>query len=531
MRRRVFLAGFDGLCPRLVESYLDRLPNFQRFCGRARWGALETVFPPVSPVAWGAAFSGQPPEAMGIYGWRKFYGEPFRAVPVTRGDIQVPTIFGHLAESGKRFAVIGFPLSNPPHPAAAVWIRGFADASIGNDDPIHPPSAREVLARHLIRLEFDVLETPRWASDYDVYVRYRQACDESRIRAAKLLFEELDLDLMMVLYTFTDNVIHTCRNEDDLISAYVEADRILGYLMDRLDEDVLLMVVSDHGVEAKRLEVALNQVLLKAGLLHLTEDVPSEKVSVKTFRNHLKRQAGLTGKDLVERCRQFAKLSFEEQRSWLWNNYMLRGTWSNIDAVRSQAVALGSYGQIYVFPDDGGRVTDRRVGEVKDTILAHRQTVTDPQTGRCLVEDVEELRPRSAPGELLPRLRVRFCPGAPLTVKTFPFGLFTPVAARRANPFRGEHTLLGFYGLRQAGIEGGEAGNHSILSCAPTILTALGIAPPAEMRAPPLPGVAAISPPPAPKPPTESKPPDKKALTPEQEAQVIERLRALGYED
>jgi predicted AlkP superfamily phosphohydrolase/phosphomutase len=327
MRRRVFLMGFDGLCPRLVESYLDRLPGFQRFCRRACWGTLETVFPPVSPAAWGAVLTGQPPETMGIYGWRRFFAQPFRTVPVTRGDIQVPTIFGHLAETGKRFGMIGFPLSNPPHSAAAVWVRGFADASSGNDDPIHPPSVKELLARHLIRLEFDVLESPRWGSDYDVYLRYRQACDESRIRAAKLLFEELDLDLMMVLYSFTDNVIHTCRNEDDLISAYVEADRVLGHLMDHLDEDVLLMVLSDHGVEAKRLEVALNQVLLKAGLLHLNEDVPAEKVSVQTFRDHVKRQEGLTGDKLMKRCRQFAKLTFEQQRSRLWNDYMLRGTW------------------------------------------------------------------------------------------------------------------------------------------------------------------------------------------------------------
>ena len=57
---KVLILGIDGLDPDLLQCFIDqgRLPSFQTLVHEGHFKPLETVMPPLSPVAWSAFITG-----------------------------------------------------------------------------------------------------------------------------------------------------------------------------------------------------------------------------------------------------------------------------------------------------------------------------------------------------------------------------------------------------------------------------------------------------------------------------------------
>lgn len=64
MDDKVLIIGIDSMDPFIVDSMLDKLPNFK---GLETYTMLETTIPPETPVAWSAASTGSNPGKYGIF--------------------------------------------------------------------------------------------------------------------------------------------------------------------------------------------------------------------------------------------------------------------------------------------------------------------------------------------------------------------------------------------------------------------------------------------------------------------------------
>jgi len=64
---------------------------------------------------------------------------------------------------------------------------------------------------------------------------------------------------------------------------YVEADRIFGNVLNRIDNETLMMIVSDHGFTSFRWGVNLNTILLKHGFISLKD--PAKQGELELFQN------------------------------------------------------------------------------------------------------------------------------------------------------------------------------------------------------------------------------------------------------
>ncbi|MEZ4637254.1 MAG: alkaline phosphatase family protein [Caldilineaceae bacterium] len=67
---KLLVIGLDCLEPSLVEAWLDDLPTFAALMENGAWGRLRSSHPPITVPAWASMLSGRDPGELGIYGFR-----------------------------------------------------------------------------------------------------------------------------------------------------------------------------------------------------------------------------------------------------------------------------------------------------------------------------------------------------------------------------------------------------------------------------------------------------------------------------
>jgi predicted AlkP superfamily phosphohydrolase/phosphomutase len=105
--RRLIVVGFDGQDPKLTERLLaaGKLPNFKRLADSGCYHHLQTVSPPISPVAWSSFATGANPGKHNIY---DFLGRDLRTY--------LPTLSSARIGKNERYLKLGrfqIPLRRP----------------------------------------------------------------------------------------------------------------------------------------------------------------------------------------------------------------------------------------------------------------------------------------------------------------------------------------------------------------------------------------------------------------------------------
>lgn len=139
-KHRVLIIGADGADPSITARLMGQgaLPRLADLCARGRWGALQTTFPPVSPVAWMTVLTGMRPSEHGIsdfitkaensylptIGLFNVQGGP-NEIPRYSSRRSVPTLAERLSAAGRRAYILKVPATFPPMPANGGVLAGF----------------------------------------------------------------------------------------------------------------------------------------------------------------------------------------------------------------------------------------------------------------------------------------------------------------------------------------------------------------------------------------------------------------------
>ncbi len=132
-KRRVLVVGADGADPKIVARMMreGQLPHLDALRRRGAWGALQTTFPPVSPVAWMTCLSGVPPRQHGIHDFITRAADSYLPtialfnvhggggrIPTYTSRRTAPTLAEMLADAGKTAYILQAPGTFPPMPVA-----------------------------------------------------------------------------------------------------------------------------------------------------------------------------------------------------------------------------------------------------------------------------------------------------------------------------------------------------------------------------------------------------------------------------
>lgn len=285
---RVAIIGLDCATPELLfDRFAADMPTLGHLRGRALWGPLRSVVPPITVPAWSCMMSGRTPGELGVYGFRnrRDYGYGELALATSR-SIQVPRLWDLVSARGGDSVVLGVPGTYPPSP-----IRGFMVACFMAPSTevafTHPSEARDEVQRVTGGYVLDVADF-RSADSAGVAQRVIDMT-EQRFRLARHLATSHPWDLFAFVDMGPDRLHHRfwrhCepahpRHEtgspfQHLFRDYYRAlDRHLAAFLEVLPDDCAVLVVSDHGAQTMVGGFCLNQWLIEQGLLVLTEPLP-----------------------------------------------------------------------------------------------------------------------------------------------------------------------------------------------------------------------------------------------------------------
>jgi len=516
-------------------------------------GSLRSTVPPMTGPAWTTFATGVNPGKHRLYDWIAREPDSYRFLPVTALDCQAPTIYSLLSQAGRRVCALNIPMTYPPLPVNGVMVSGLPAPST-KVKITYPDSLLDEINRDVG--EYLLYPDPGQAysdSGIDAFLARLYATTDGRVATLDYLRKREDWDFAMVVFNGTDTISHAMWKFMDkshplhdpakaekygnaIRDYYVYVDGKMAGIVDTLDADTTLIVMSDHGFGPFHKFIHVNNWLLQQGFMQVRPSAAS-KLKRGLFT------AGFSPMNVYDMMMRFGLGAFKRevvrgQGQGLLKTLFL--SFEDIDWQRTQAYSLGNVGQIYL--NVAGREPYGCVQpgdhyqRVREDIIARLGTLRDPQTNELVVETVyrrEELYHgdyfEQAPDIVfLPRRLEYFGFGE------YEFGSHKIIESMRRG-ISGTHRMNGVFMAYGAAIRPGTTiEGASLVDLAPTILHLMGEAVPQHMDGRVLAEVIAAGDQPMPTRPSQTVTAAEPGqlgggMSAEDRKILAERLRSLGY--
>lgn len=497
-RSKVLVVGWDGATFDVIDPMLKRgeLPNLQSLILKGARASLQSVIPPLSPPAWVSMVTGQNPGKHGVFAFRARnltdydgYSSRFS----TSRDYAGHSIFDIVGRRGRVAGAVGVPMTYPAFAINGVMVSGFPRPDVSGG-AFYPRELETEVAKEgwdLATESFNFNSSPR---------RWLKAVSDAAsgyTRIARHLMESRSWDLFMVVLRNTDIASHhlwkyhdpTCAGYvgsteygDALRDQYRLSDKMLGRLIEGIDDEVMVVLVSDHGFGPSAMRAFhLNVWLRQQNLLRPAET----RLSSRSFARDLIRDVRAR---LPRQPRQWLRQALPTAVSRRLFN--LRQNLDAVDWKRTRAYRVDFFPYI-----DGihlnvrgrqphGLVDPGEEYEVLRTRIAESlASVVDPTTGQSIVHRVyrrEELYDGPYVEEA-PDLIVEYEPSY-ASGKAVDEPLVQQFRDEDLGKISGQHRKRGIFVAAGGPVSPfKELGTISILDVAPTVLYALGCPIPRQM--------------------------------------------------
>ncbi len=276
---KTVVLGFDALDFEYLDRFSDSLPNFDRLRADGVEAPLRSTLPPWTGSAWPSMYTGTDPSHHGVFGFFRYDGYPDEGSVVSRDDVEAPALWNYLSADGIPSAVMNVPVTHPAEPIEGALIPGYL---ANESDPGHPEGIHEELSAGTGE-EYRVYSRAEMSDDPDEKLAGYLDLIENRERAAVELLTGRDWRLAVVQVQKTDAVFHNFDDDGSFRAVYEAADHLLGAVLDAVDEEVNVVVCSDHGIgPVEGYRIHLNEVLRRHGYVETTDEggrvaLPSKK--------------------------------------------------------------------------------------------------------------------------------------------------------------------------------------------------------------------------------------------------------------
>lgn len=290
---RLAIIGLDCAEPSLVfERWRADLPTFARLMARGVYGRMESSIPAITVPAWSCMMSGRDPGELGIYGFRNRRDRDYGSMSIANGlAVKQPRLWDFLGDAGWRVSVLGVPGTYPPPPVNGSLVSCFL-APNTEVTYTHPPELATQIQSWVGEYLLDV---PNFRSDDKVRILadLHRMCDQQFDVAEQLLkteqpdfamFVDMGVDRIHHAFWRYMDPIHPLHEpgspfENAIHDYYCHVDRRLAKYLTLLDDDTVILVISDHGARALQGGFCLNEWLRQEGYLSLAE-TPSEPTAL-----------------------------------------------------------------------------------------------------------------------------------------------------------------------------------------------------------------------------------------------------------
>jgi predicted AlkP superfamily phosphohydrolase/phosphomutase len=553
---KVFVLGLDGATWDLVKPLADAgdLPNLARLMGQGTSGTLQSVFPPLSPVAWTGIMTGKNSGKHGIFEFLEYSHDPLHGRVNSSRAIQTELVWEVAGRHGKSTIAGGVPMSYPARKAPGFYLGDFlspADAPDFASDKAIFAELEQAIGGPYRPWSTTVHDGGNEAGALKDLTEFL----DHHLKAVRFLMNRCPWDLFMFDLMATDRIQHELwhawepthreakgRDLSSIKAGYVEfwkkLDEGVGAIEAELPPDTTLLLISDHGFGPIEWYVNFNVWLLERGDIALQNSFYVKQK--KWFYDR-----GVTPEWFYN---MMVKLGLAEQRVGRFRGKQTGGlermaesaflSKRHIDWSKTKAYAQGNFGQIFVNQkgrQPQGCVDPKDVRALLDDLKAGLLAIPHPETGEPLVEKVLERE------DLYEGPHAHLAPDLTVVLRDWRYrtiGLHDFTTNKLISPSfgpTGDHRMEGVLIASGAGVrQGATLQPANLLDIAPTVLHLLGVPVPGDMDGRVLSELfdPAIIPP-----VTTDSPigemsvsePVEAAYTEEEDAEIQQRLADLGY--
>ncbi len=402
---KVFLLGIDGMTFSILHPYMQAgtMPHFQKMIREGAAGVLRSTIPFVTGPGWTSMSTGKNPDKHGLFNFTKRQGYD-TSITTKASHHDAEPVWNILGRHDKRLIIANVPFTFPPDAVNGIMISGFMTPS-EDTDFVYPPSRKQEIFRLAPSYRIDV-DSGRHilVGDKEALLREVVQMTEDSGTVIRHLMETDPWDLFFSVFVGSDRLQHAYWDEvmsmdPSCVAYYQLLDRILGEILGALDEDTVLMVVSDHGFGYAQKSFYINTFFERAGFLKL-----------RGGKSEGKRTTGSppAGRLLMNTANRLGLMRLKDHIPAFVRNRLKRllpdsgFSSKNIDWASTKAFSILGYGMVSLNlegREPEGCVSeqeyDRVCQEISEALLAH----IDPDTGDPVVETVHKGRELYSPPE------------------------------------------------------------------------------------------------------------------------------------
>ncbi len=400
--KKVFVIGIDGGTFEIIKSYLNKLPNFSKIIKEGANGFLKSTIPPLSPAAWTSIVTGTNPGKHGIF---DFFAESSNGYELKLSYLKKrnsKAIWHSLNEYGKKTVIVNFPFTYPPEKVNGLMISGLGSPGMKSQFT-YPVSLKPELIANIQDYRIDVDVEEFYSNQVLNFVNDIYNITEARKRAVLYLMEKKEWDFFMVVFVGSDRLQHflwdtnltikTTKGKlkyNAIVRYYQLIDAILGEILQKLDENTIVMIVSDHGFKQVKRDFYINNWLKKIELLDLKNrkslatwlikcGITTESTNTALMKYAHSKVYKILNKLIPKRLVSFFALSLSNIRKYCdWQktkafSYSLTG----------QSIRVNLKGR-----EKNGIVEPEEYDDLRDFIASEISKLTDPETGARIVSRI-----------------------------------------------------------------------------------------------------------------------------------------------
>lgn len=392
-KRKVVVIWLDAGTFNVINPLLEKgqIPAFQKIINNGTNGTLISTTPPLTPPAWASFVTGLNPGKHGIYDFWERKGN--RMIPVNSHSLHKETLWSMLNKVDKKVILINAPMTYPPRKVRGVVVSGLMTP--GHIPYTYPENFKRKLFKEFPEYSIYTRTNPR----VNEHLYLEEAHDLLRLRrdATLYLMENYDWDFFVSVFYYTDQIqhvfwkymdpMHPAHNsdaprkfKDAIAKAYEIVDDAIREILKIINEDTILLVMSDHGAGPLYKHVFMNNYLRRIGLLKM-----STMGIVKLAVNSFLKAIGLNKSQLAEG--PFFKNMSRVYKAYKKSSFPYATYFYEcVDWVQTKAFSAGHFGQLFV-----NRDIIKRAGEYENLInylIRKLCELRDPEDNERIVDDV-----------------------------------------------------------------------------------------------------------------------------------------------
>jgi predicted AlkP superfamily phosphohydrolase/phosphomutase len=283
---KTVIIGLDCAAPEILLSQPD-LVNVRSLMGRGVYGRLESVIPPITVPAWMCMSTSQDPGSLGVYGFRNRTDHTYKGLGVVNSrSFSAPAMWDVFDQHGLPAIVVAVPPSFPPRQLkCGVNVGCFLTPDTTKGQYTWPadvgPELNSLVGEYPVDVKGFRTDNKDWLLE-EIYSMSRRQFD-----AVRYLMTTRDWEYFHFVEIGLDRIHHGFWKYHDpqhrhhepgsrfgnvVRDYYRHLDEEIGKILELLDEDTTVLLVSDHGAQRLDGGFCVNEWLRREGLLVLKDE-------------------------------------------------------------------------------------------------------------------------------------------------------------------------------------------------------------------------------------------------------------------